>query len=78
VLYDDDIRKLVEQYPIELMMVETDGPWPFEGPFEGKQTHPIMIINVIKQIAKIKHVSEQEAASVLMNNTRQFYRLHIQ
>jgi TatD DNase family protein len=78
VLYDDDIRKLVEQYPIELMMVETDGPWPFEGPFEGKQTHPIMIIKVIKQIAKIKYVSEQEAASVLMNNTRQFYRLHIQ
>jgi TatD DNase family protein len=78
VLYDDDIHKLVAQYPIELMMVETDGPWPFEGPFEGIQTHPAMIINVIKQIAGIKHLSEQQAATILLNNTRQFYRLHIQ
>jgi TatD DNase family protein len=78
VLYETDIRQLVAQYPIELMMVETDGPWPFEGPFEGMRTHPVMIINVIKEIAKIKHLSEQEAAAALMYNTRQFYRLDIQ
>jgi TatD DNase family protein len=78
VLYEPDIRKLAAQYPIELIMVETDGPWPFEGPFAGIQTHPEMIINVIKQIAEIKQLSEQQTASVLMNNTRQFYRLGIQ
>jgi TatD DNase family protein len=78
VLYEADIRQLAAQYPIELLMVETDGPWPFDGPFEGIRTHPGMIINVIKEIAKIKHISEQEAATALMYNTGQFYRLDIQ
>ena len=32
-------------------MVETDGPWPFEGPFRGEETHPHMIHAVIEQIA---------------------------
>jgi TatD DNase family protein len=78
VFYEAEIQKLVSQYPIELMMAETDGPWAFEGPFEGVQTHPGMIIKVIKQIAKIKNLSEQQTASVLMRNTGQFYRLDIQ
>ena len=32
VLYEDEIQELVRVYPLEQMMVETDGPWPFEGP----------------------------------------------
>jgi TatD DNase family protein len=78
VIYEPEIQWLAARYPIELMMVETDGPWPFEGPFEGVQTNPGMIINVIKEIAKIKNLSEQQTASILLNNTRQFYRLDIQ
>jgi TatD DNase family protein len=76
--YETDIRSLVEQYPLELMMVETDGPWPFEGPFQGVETHPEMIVSVINQIAQIKHLSDQETAAVLLQNTRQFYKLDIQ
>ena len=38
VCYEKEIRDLVSFYPLEQMMVETDGPWPFEGPFQG-QTH---------------------------------------
>jgi TatD DNase family protein len=36
VVYEPEIQQLVSVYPQELMMVETDGPWPFEGPFAGK------------------------------------------
>ena len=41
-------------YPLEQMMVETDGPWPFEGPFTGKMTHPHMMWHSISMIAEIK------------------------
>ena len=43
VCYEKEIRDLVSIYPLEKMMVETDGPWPFEGPFQGQITHPSMI-----------------------------------
>ncbi|HZG72393.1 MAG TPA: TatD family hydrolase, partial [Chondromyces sp.] len=51
VLYEEEIQELARLYPVEQMMVETDGPWPFEGPFSGKMTHPIMIHQSIQEIA---------------------------
>jgi TatD DNase family protein len=73
VLYEEEIRTLVREYPIALLMVETDGPWPFEGPFAGQKTHPRMIHAVIEQIALLKGLPVVEAAHTLLNNTKQFY-----
>jgi len=73
VLYESEIQDLVRTYPIEQLMVETDGPWPFEGPFEGQQTHPKMVLDVIQAISDIKSISTAEAASILYNNTVKLY-----
>lgn len=73
VLYEEEIQELVRQYPMELMMVETDGPWPFEGPFSGKMTHPRMVAEVAAKIAEIKGISHEEAAHKLLHNTKSFY-----
>ncbi|KRE93278.1 DNAase [Paenibacillus sp. Soil766] len=75
VLYEDEIRTLVRKYPLELMMVETDGPWPFEGPFACEETHPRMIHEVIGQIADLKGKSVQDTAAILLQNTCRFYQL---
>ncbi|MBP1995301.1 Tat protein secretion system quality control protein TatD with DNase activity [Paenibacillus eucommiae] len=77
VLYEEEIQSLASIYPLELMMVETDGPWPFEGPFAGKETLPIMIMDVIEQIAYIKQLSVEKTAAKLLSNTRQFYGVDI-
>ncbi|QGH35481.1 TatD family deoxyribonuclease [Gracilibacillus salitolerans] len=74
-VYEKEIQYLIESYPMELMMAETDGPWPFEGPFQGKMTHPNMIIEVIKQIAKIKQLPMQHVKEQVEQNTKLFYRL---
>ncbi|MNI19733.1 putative deoxyribonuclease YjjV [compost metagenome] len=76
VIYEPSIQDLVKEYPLHLMMVETDGPWMFEGPFTGQPTHPDMIIEVIQRIAQIKQLPVEEVSSQLLLNTRQFYRLH--
>ena len=51
VLHKEKIRKIVSYYPLEYMMVETDGPWEFQ---EGVITHPRMIRDVLKEISVIK------------------------
>ncbi|MDR6549796.1 TatD family hydrolase [Paenibacillus qinlingensis] len=73
--YEEEIRSLVREYPLELIMVETDGPWPFEGPFAGEETHPRMIHAVIEQIAELKGKSVLETATLLLHNTHRFYQL---
>ncbi|WP_146550130.1 TatD family hydrolase [Rummeliibacillus suwonensis] len=72
-LYEEEIQQLVQRYPLEQIMVETDGPWPFEGPFNGQMTHPKMIKATIEKIAEIKQRSVGEVADMLYKNTCRFY-----
>ncbi|MBV7504555.1 TatD family hydrolase [Bacillus sp. sid0103] len=75
VVYDEEIQHLVQRYPLEQMMIETDGPWPFEGPFLETMTHPNMMLESIKSISNIKKLSEEEISERLWKNTRLFYQL---
>lgn len=75
VLYEEEIQQLVKQYPLAQMMVETDGPWPFTGPFEGKMTHPQMIHQSIEVIASIKGLEIADVYVQLIRNTKQFYHI---
>lgn len=75
VLYEKEIQQLVQLYPLERMMVETDGPWPFEGPFQDKLTQPSMIHQSIQVIADIKKCSVNHVYKRLHKNTMEFYQL---
>ncbi|WP_102346321.1 TatD family hydrolase [Bacillus sp. Marseille-P3661] len=75
VVYREKIQKLVYNYPIEQLMIETDGPWQFEGPFSGRRTNPKMMKESIRKIAKIKNHSESEVAEKLLANTKSFYKM---
>ncbi|WP_059173114.1 TatD family hydrolase [Bacillus sp. FJAT-27445] len=74
ILYENETREVARQYPLQLIMAETDGPWPFEGMFSGKMTHPAMVNDVVKELATIKGVSDKEACSILYANTKRFYQ----
>ncbi len=73
VVYEQEIQELAKIYPLDQMMVETDGPWRFEGPFSGKMTHPNMIHKSIASIASIKDCKVEEVYHALYENTVNFY-----
>ncbi|WP_020615341.1 TatD family hydrolase [Paenibacillus daejeonensis] len=73
VAYEPEIQSLVTRYPLELMMTETDGPWPFEGPYTGQATCPGMTADVVRHIARLKGIGETEAATRTRDNLRSFY-----
>ncbi|MEK3882066.1 TatD family hydrolase [Paenibacillus sp. PL2-23] len=75
IVYEEEIAELARRYPLELMMVETDGPWPFDGPFEGMPTRPQMVKAAAERLAEIKGIPVAEAASALLRNTKLFYNL---
>ncbi|GAA0446552.1 MAG: TatD family hydrolase [Bacillota bacterium] len=75
VMYEREINQLVNKYPITHMMVETDGPWQFAGPFINQLTHPKMIHKSIKQIATIKKMPLPDVQEQLYVNTSQFFHL---
>lgn len=71
--YEDEIRELALRYPADQVMSETDGPWPFEGPFAGQPTHPSMTADVCREWAALRGLSEAEAQAILLANANRFY-----
>lgn len=75
ILYEKEIKTIVKQYPLEQLMVETDGPWPFEEKFKGEITHPWMMHDSIKEIGRIKNISIEEVYHQTLRTTKEFYKL---
>lgn len=75
VSYVEEIREIARSYPLELMMAETDGPWPHEGPYAGKMTEPLMIRDVIRELATIRGMPVDTVQAMLYRNTVTFYGL---
>jgi len=75
IAYEAEIRALAAAYPLELLMTETDGPWPFEGPYAGSRTTPLMAADAVRGIAAAKGLDEKEAAARLLAGAKAFYGL---
>ncbi|WP_066058252.1 TatD family hydrolase [Robertmurraya korlensis] len=73
ILYEEEIQVIAKRFPISQMMVETDGPWPFEGPFSGRITHPNMIHQTVRQLSELKTISIDKTYETLYVNTRNFF-----
>ncbi len=73
VIYELEIRELATVFPLDRLMVETDGPWPFEGPFAGKQTEPGMVRDVIREISLLRGLAEGNVTEAVNDNSRNFY-----
>lgn len=74
-IYEEETRHIAKRFPLSQIMVETDGPWPFEGLFSGKMTHPNMIHQTIRQLSVLKAISVDKTYETLYVNTKQFFRL---
>jgi TatD DNase family protein len=73
VVYRDRDQALAAIVPLNRMMVETDGPWPYGGPFEGKPTEPIFIADVISAIARIRGNSIDAIVEALSTNAKALF-----
>jgi TatD DNase family protein len=75
VVYRDRDRELVEQVPLASLLVETDGPWPYRGEFEGFPTGPWLAARVAEEIAKIKRQPVDDVMFTLSTNTSRLFHL---
>jgi TatD DNase family protein len=77
VVYRDRDQELARIVPLSRMMVETDGPWPYGGPFEGKATEPGFIVDAISAIARIKGTSIDAVEHTLAANAHELFGISV-
>ena len=62
--YDETIRFV----PMDRLMSETDSPFVAPEPYRGKRNEPSYIIEVVKKLAEIKGMPEDEVCKEILKN----------
>ncbi|WP_158736157.1 TatD family hydrolase [Alteribacillus sp. YIM 98480] len=73
VCYRHRDQMLASMIPTEQVLIETDGPWPFEGPFKEKQTTPLFLSNIVSFLAKERNKNKQAIEKTIVHNTLKMY-----
>lgn len=70
-MYEEEIQSIIDRYPIERLMIETGGLWPFAGPFINKVTYTAMMHRSIPTIARIKTMEKNDVynSCITMRNS---------
>jgi TatD DNase family protein len=75
VAYRERDQKLARSIPLGRMLVETDGPWPYAGPFAGRPTEPAMALEAVDAIAKVLGLRRELVGAVTTANARALFRI---
>ena len=57
-----DLEEVVQEVPLDKMMVETDTPYLSPKPHRGKKNEPAYAVYVAEKIAELKKISIEEVA----------------
>lgn len=63
-MYDDSIRIT----PLNKILAETDAPFAAPVPHRGKRNEPSFVEHVVAKIARLKNLSDKEAADSIVKN----------
>ncbi len=69
------MKEVVSEIPIEKIILETDCPYLAPEPNRGKRNSSLNLPYVVKAMAEIKGISEQEVIDITERNARDMYRL---
>jgi TatD DNase family protein len=68
-------RRTIQELPIEALVLETDAPdMPLHG-YQGQPNHPQRLPLILKALAALRAVNEQELAPQLLQNSLEALRL---
>ncbi|MCM8777414.1 MAG: TatD family hydrolase, partial [Candidatus Omnitrophica bacterium] len=67
-----DVRAVCKEYPLEMIMAETDAPFLAPSPFRGKRNDPSKVKYIVDMIASVKGM-DIKCATKILNNSKIFF-----
>jgi TatD DNase family protein len=77
VCYRERDRQLVKEVPLDQLLLESDGPWPYEGELAGMTTEPWMVALAAQAVARIKGVAVGEVVEQTTRNAARLFGLDL-
>lgn len=69
--YDDVIRDT----PLNMIMSETDAPYVAPVPHRGHRNEPSYVKEIVKKIAEIKDLSQEEVSEAIVSNAKRIFKI---
>jgi TatD DNase family protein len=69
------LAKILEELPLDSLVLETDSPYLTPVPFRGKRNESSYLTHVAAKIAEIKGLPIEEVVQATTNNSKKIFRL---
>lgn len=68
-----EYEKIIKEIPLDMIMSETDAPYVTPVPYRGQRNEPLYVSEVVRKIAKIKDLPEEEVAQAIIVNAKRVF-----
>ena len=69
------MKEVVEAVPLDRILLETDSPYLAPEPNRGKRNSSLNIPYVVKDLAQLKGITEEEVINITTENTKRLFHL---
>lgn len=69
----DSLRQVARQVPLDRLLIETDSPYLTPAPRRGGRNEPARVVDVLRVLADLRGVSEEEMATITSENFRSLF-----
>ena len=73
ITFTTDYDEVIKNTPLDMIMTETDAPYVTPTPYRGKRNEPVYVCEVVKKIAQVKGLPEEEVAQAIITNARRVF-----
>ena len=70
---NSNLKSVLQQVPIDKILIETDAPYLSPSPYRGKRNEPEFIKYTAQKICEIKNISMQDLTNQLYKNTKSLF-----
>ena len=68
------LAKIVENIPLEHLVLETDAPYLAPAPFRGKRNESSFLVHIANRVAELKSITVAEVDEVTTANAKKIFR----
>ncbi|PIT92824.1 MAG: hydrolase TatD [Candidatus Harrisonbacteria bacterium CG10_big_fil_rev_8_21_14_0_10_42_17] len=77
ITFTRDYNEAINLIPMEKILSETDAPYVTPAPYRGKRNEPVYVIEVVKKLAELKGVSEEEMKNQIFENATKIFNFTV-
>jgi len=68
-----DYIEVIKQTPLDMILADTDSPYVAPVPHRGSRNEPVYVKDIVKKIAEIKGLSEEDTAKIIFSNAKRLF-----